>query len=82
MEKQLQMIPPQPLQQGEQIRIRKAVSERVYTLTKIPDARAARQVLFKSLFRALKERYGVDSYKDIPRYQMQNALHFIAKWRG
>ncbi|MCT6922783.1 ORF6C domain-containing protein [Metasolibacillus sp.] len=79
MEKQLQMIPSQPLQQGEQIRIRKAVSERVYTLTKIPDAR---QVLFKSLFRALKERYGVDSYKDIPRYQMQNALHFIAKWRG
>ncbi|MEC1177294.1 ORF6C domain-containing protein [Metasolibacillus meyeri] len=74
MEKQLHQ---DVLQEGEQIRIRKAISERVYTLTDKP---GARQALFKSLYTALKERYGVDYYGDIK--QMQDALRFIAQWKG
>lgn len=76
MEKQLQQA---PLREGEKIRLRKAVSERVYTLT---DKSGAHQVLFKSLYTALKERYVVSYYGDIKRHQLQDALRFIAQWKG
>ncbi len=67
------------LHSGEQIRLRKAISARVYELTDEP---GARQVLFRSLYAALKERYRVRSYRDIKQYQLQDALRFVANWGG
>ena len=67
------------LHSGEQLRLRKAVSTRIYELT---NNDGARQVLFRSLYAALKERYHVSSYRDIKQYQLQDALRFIARWGG
>lgn len=67
------------LHSGEQLRLRKAVSSRVYDLT---NNQGARQVLFRSLYAALKERYHVKSYRDIKQHQLQDALRFVERWRG
>lgn len=67
------------LQEGERIRLRNAVAERVYTLS---NRSGAQPILFKALYTALKERYAVNFYGDIKRNQMQDALRFIAQWRG
>ncbi|WP_161956387.1 ORF6C domain-containing protein [Metasolibacillus fluoroglycofenilyticus] len=67
------------LQEGERIRLRNAVAERVYALS---NSSGAQPILFKALYTALKERYAVNFYGDIKRNQMQDALRFIAQWRG
>lgn len=67
------------LHSGEQIRVRKAVAARVYELSQKPGAKS-RQILFRELYAALKNRYQVGSYRDIKQYQMQDALRFIEKW--
>lgn len=76
LEKQINEI---TLHSGEQLRLRKAVSERVYNLT---EQKGARQVLFRALYSAIKQRYQVGSYRDIKQYQLQDALFFIKKWEG
>lgn len=76
LEKQISEI---TLHSGEQLRLRKAVSERVYNLT---EQKGARQILFRALYSAIKERYQVGSYRDIKQHQLQDALKFIKKWEG
>lgn len=66
-----------PLHSGEQLRLRKAVNERVYQLA---DKGGARQVLFRSLWSAIKERYSVESYHDVKPNDLQDALRFVANW--
>lgn len=68
------------LHSGEQRRVRNAVSERVFQLTK--NEKGARSVLFRSLYSALYERFGVDSYRDIKKSDLNIALRFIAGWKG
>ncbi|MDM5333410.1 ORF6N domain-containing protein [Ureibacillus composti] len=67
------------LHSGEQLRLRKAVSTRIYEMT---DNHEARQALFRSLYAALKERYHVSSYRDIKQHHLQDALRFITRWGG
>lgn len=67
------------LHTGEQKRVQKAVSERVYTLSK---KSAERTQLFRELYSSLKLRYEVSSYRDIKQYQLQDALKFIYAWKG
>lgn len=67
------------LHSGEQIRLRKAVGERVSQLTNV---KAARPVLFRAIYSALKERYCVSSYRDIKQHELQDALKFVYSWRG
>lgn len=67
------------LHTGEQKRVQKAVSERVYTLSK---KSAERTQLFRELYSSLKLRYEVSSYRDIKQYQLQDALKFIYAWNG
>lgn len=74
-----QLVKESTLHSGEQARIRKAVGARVYELT---ENQGARQVLFRTLYAAIKERYNVGSYRDIKQYQLQDALRFIEKWKG
>lgn len=74
IEAQLQLV---TLHSGEQLRLRRAVSERVYKLT---NDVGARQVLFRALYSALKERYGVGSYRDVKQHELQDALRFVAEW--
>lgn len=67
------------LHTGEQKRVQKAVSERVYTLSK---KSVERTQLFRELYSSLKLRYEVSSYRDIKQHQLQDALKFIYAWNG
>ncbi|WP_431030031.1 ORF6N domain-containing protein [Lysinibacillus sp. LZ02] len=76
IELQLQLV---TLHSGEQKRLQKAISERVYELCNI---KARRPAYFSTLYRAIKKRYHVDSYRDIPQCQLQDALYFVAHYEG
>ena len=67
------------LHSGEQLRLRKAVTERVYQLT---ENKGARRTLFRALYSAIKERYSVGSYRDVKQHELQDALRFVATWGG
>lgn len=67
------------LHASEQIRLRSAVGERVHALAKDKGARPA---LFSAIYSAIKERYHVGSYRDVKQHELQDALDFVAKWRG
>lgn len=67
------------LHSGEQLRLRKAVGERVHQLT---NENGARSTLFRALYSAIREEYEVGSYRDVKQYQLQNALRFVERWGG
>lgn len=68
------------LHSGEQRRLRNAVGERVYHLTK--KEVGARPVIFRAIYSEMRERYEVDSYRDIKQSQLQDALQFVSTWGG
>ncbi|MER2039687.1 MAG: ORF6N domain-containing protein [Solibacillus sp.] len=76
IELQLQLV---TLHSGEQKRLQKAISERVYELCGV---KARRPSYFSDLYRAIKKRYHVDSYRDVPQCQLQDALQFVAHYGG
>ena len=76
IESQLQLV---TLHSGEQKRLQRAISGRVYQLC---DVKARRPAYFSELYRAIKKRYHVESYRDVPQYHLQDALQFIQKWGG
>ena len=76
LEQRLQEV---TLHSGEQTRLRKAVTERVYQLT---EQKGARRTLFRALYSAIKERYGVGSYRDVKQHELQDALRFVSEWGG
>lgn len=65
------------LDHGEQRRVQKAVSQTVYKLESDSDLRPK---LFGEIYREIKDRFGVASYKDIKRKDMQSALRYIEAW--
>lgn len=68
------------LHSGEQKRLRNAVSARVYQLAK--KETGARSTLFSALYSAIYERYGVLSYRDVKKDDLQDALRFVEGWNG
>lgn len=66
------------LHEGEQKRLRREISNRVYQLA--PDNKGARPLLFRVLYLALKEHFLVASYRDIKQCDLQPALFFISTW--
>ncbi len=77
LENQLQEV---TLHSGEQRRLRSAVGERVYQLSK--SSAGSRPVLFRAIYSGIRERYEVDSYRDIKQIQLQDSLNFISEWGG
>lgn len=65
------------LDHGEQRRVQKAVATRIYSFT---DDKNERNRLFKELYREIKDRFGVSSYKDVKRKDMQAAVNYIINW--
>lgn len=65
------------LHHGEQRRVQKAVASKVYELS---SDKQARQSLFSELYSEIKDRFGVASYRDIKRNEMQIALRYIEAW--
>lgn len=68
------------LHSGEQKRLRSAVSERVHQLAR--HEKGARPVLFRAIYRSIRERYHVESYRDVKQCQLQEALSFVENWKG
>lgn len=66
------------LHSGEQRRLRIAVGERIHQLAS--KQKGARPVLFRALYRAIRERYDVESYRDVKQHQLQDAIQFVARW--
>ncbi|MGG3890081.1 ORF6C domain-containing protein [Metabacillus fastidiosus] len=65
------------LDHGEQRRLQKGVAIRVYEIES--DAKLHPK-LFKEIYREIKDRFGVASYKDVKRMELQSALRYIENW--
>lgn len=76
IQKQLSLV---TLHSGEQKRLQRAVSERVAQLTSSKERRPA---YYSAIYRALKKRYNVESYRDVPQCLLQDALDFVANFEG
>lgn len=63
------------LDHGEQRRLQKAVAQRVYKLEESDKER--RSQLFHAIYRELKDRFAVASYKDILRKELQDAIRYV-----
>lgn len=62
---------------GEQRRIQKAVAIKVYEQE---SNKENQPLLFKELYRDIYDRFGVSSYKDIKRKDLQSAIKYIEAW--
>lgn len=67
------------LNSGEQRRLQKAIGERVYALEKEADKRPA---LFGGIYRSIKAKFSVKSYRDVKQDDLQLAIKFVEKWNG
>lgn len=65
------------LASGEQRAVQKAVATKIYQVEEDPKVRSK---LFKELYREIKDRFAVASYKDIRRQDLQLALRYIDSW--
>lgn len=65
------------LDYGMQRRLQRAVGERVYKLSDNPQERPR---LFREIYREIKDRFGVASYKDVRRKELQDAINYVEAW--
>lgn len=65
------------LDHGEQRRIQKAVAIKVYSLE---SDKTKQGKLFAELHREIKDRFGVSSYKDVKRKELQSAIRYVESW--
>lgn len=66
------------LNYGEQRRLQKAVSIKVYEFEEVN--REIQSKLFRELYREIKDRFGVPSYRDIKRSELQSAIRYVGSW--
>ena len=62
---------------GEQRRLQKAIGSRVYELESVAELRPK---LFREIYREIKDRFGVASYKDVKRKDLQLAIRYVEAW--
>lgn len=65
------------LDYGMQRRLQKAVGARIYHVEQDDQAR---RKLFSELYREIKDRFGVASYKDVRRQDLQAAIQYVEAW--
>ncbi len=65
------------LDYGMQRRLQKAVGARIY---KVEEDEQARRKLFRELYREIKDRFGVASYKDVRRQDLYAAIQYVEAW--
>ncbi|MFJ8245209.1 Rha family transcriptional regulator [Peribacillus asahii] len=65
------------LDHGEQRRLQKCIASKVYELSDDPQTRPK---LFKEIYCEIKDRFGVASYKDVKRQELQSAINYIENW--
>jgi prophage antirepressor-like protein len=62
---------------GEQRMLQQAVARRVYEVESDPQRR---RELFRQLYREIKDRWGVPSYRDVRRSELQQVLRYVEAW--
>lgn len=65
------------LDYGEQRRLQIAVATKVY---EVESDRSRRSSLFREIYREIKNRFGVASYKDVKRGELQSAIKYVDAW--
>ncbi len=65
------------LSYGEQRRLQRAVGKRVYELFSDKEERPQ---AFADVYREIKDRFGVASYKDVRRKDLQTAINYVENW--
>lgn len=65
------------LDYGMQRRLQRAVSARIY---QVEQDDQERRKLFRELYREIKDRFGVASYKDVRRQDLQAAIQYVEAW--
>lgn len=66
---------------GEQLRITKAVKRRVCQRIDLSvDLLGKDKFMYQAIYRDLKDRFGVASYKDIKRKDLIDCLNYISTW--
>ena len=66
---------------GEKRTIQKAVGTRIYQrIDIIPQLAENKKFVFQALYRDLKDRFGVASYRDIKRKDLTDCLEYISTW--
>lgn len=65
------------LDHGEQRRLQRAVNQRV---CQIEQDNQVRRKLFSELYREIKDRFAVTSYKDVKRKDLQSAIRYVENW--
>lgn len=63
---------------SEQRKIQKAVSIRVYQRLAVVNCDS--KLLFSALYRDLKDRFGIASYRDLKRKDLKEALAYVQNW--
>ena len=66
---------------GEQRKIQRAVATRVYQrLDIVPELIEDKKYMFQAIYRDLKDRFGVASYRDIKRKDLRDCLKYVSVW--
>ena len=66
---------------GEQRKIQRAVATRVYQrLDIVPELIEDKKYMFQAIYRDLKDRLGVASYRDIKRKDLRDCLEYVSAW--
>ena len=66
---------------GEQKKIQRAVATRVYQrLDIVPELIEDKKYMFQAIYRDLKDRFGVASYRDIKRKDLRDCLEYVSVW--
>lgn len=65
------------LDSHEQQTLQKAVARRVYEVIGEPEMR---KLGFAELYREIKERFGVPSYRDVAKLDFHNAMNYVKGW--
>ncbi|MCM3783706.1 Rha family transcriptional regulator [Neobacillus mesonae] len=66
------------LDSGQQRRLQKAVSTKVYSIASEQEERSE---LYRQLYKEIKDRWEVPSYKDVLRQDLQAVLNYVDAWR-
>ncbi|MNW45648.1 ORF6C domain protein [compost metagenome] len=66
------------LDSGQQRRLQQAVGKKVCSIEPDKDERGE---LFRQLYKDIKDRWQVPSYKDVLRQDLQDVLNYVAAWK-
>lgn len=66
------------LDNGEQRKVQKAIARKIYS---IEQDKAVRRELFHQIYREIKDRWAVASYRDVRRTELHEVLDYVAAWK-